>query len=172
MNQVHAQRRQLGFTIVELLIVIVVIGILAAIVVAAFNGITSSAKETSLKNDLSNAKKALDVDKASRGAYPINSSQLSGVTTAIKINKDLYDTTANNFYYCINTVTGEYAMGARLKSNAAAYLHSSTVGLRKVSSVNGDDVCQEVGLSGYADANAFISNGYANNAGAWSSWVK
>lgn len=38
------QKRQFGFTIVELLIVIVVIGILAAITIVSFNGITERAR--------------------------------------------------------------------------------------------------------------------------------
>lgn len=44
--------RRRGFTIVELLIVIVVIGILAAISIVAYNGITNRAKVTEANNDL------------------------------------------------------------------------------------------------------------------------
>jgi prepilin-type N-terminal cleavage/methylation domain-containing protein len=40
-----------GFTIVELLIVIVVIGILAAITIVAYNGIQDRANDTSVKSD-------------------------------------------------------------------------------------------------------------------------
>ena len=46
-----------GFTIVELLIVIVVIGILAAITIVAFSGIQNRANNTTLSTDLSNAQK-------------------------------------------------------------------------------------------------------------------
>ena len=43
-----------GFTIVELLIVIVVIAILAAITIVSYNGITNSANDSSVKSDLRN----------------------------------------------------------------------------------------------------------------------
>ena len=45
MHEKLTQKRT-GFTIVELLIVIVVIGILAAITIVAFNGIQTRAKNT------------------------------------------------------------------------------------------------------------------------------
>jgi len=48
-----------GFTIVELLIVIVVIGILAAITIVAYNGISSKARVASLQSDLENSNKQL-----------------------------------------------------------------------------------------------------------------
>ncbi len=42
---------KLGFTIVELLIVVTVIGILAAITIVSYTGITTSARDKSLQND-------------------------------------------------------------------------------------------------------------------------
>lgn len=53
--------RQRGFTIVELLIVIVVIGILAAIVIVAFNGVQDRAKTTSKINDIRSMQKAIEL---------------------------------------------------------------------------------------------------------------
>jgi len=46
-----------GFTIVELLVVIVVIGILAAITVVAYTGVTQKATVSTLTSDLDNASK-------------------------------------------------------------------------------------------------------------------
>lgn len=73
-----------GFTIVELLIVIVVIAILAAITVVAFNGVQSSAVEASLKSDLRNAATTLENDKALSGGYPTEAGANQG--TGFKIS--------------------------------------------------------------------------------------
>jgi prepilin-type N-terminal cleavage/methylation domain-containing protein len=51
-------RKQYGFTIVELLIVIVVIGILAAISVVAYNGVQTRAKASVVADDLKKTEKA------------------------------------------------------------------------------------------------------------------
>ena len=47
-----------GFTIVELLIVIVVIGILAAITIVAYNGVQNRARATALADGLRKTEKA------------------------------------------------------------------------------------------------------------------
>ena len=57
-----------GFTIVELLIVIVVIAILAAITIVAYNGIQTRAKASAIISDLKATEKAFKLYKASSGA--------------------------------------------------------------------------------------------------------
>lgn len=69
-------KKQTGFTIVELLIVIVVIGILAAITVVAFNGIQQRALNTRVTNGLNDYRKALLSYHALNGAYPASDSCL------------------------------------------------------------------------------------------------
>lgn len=65
-----AHKRTSGFTIVELLIVIVVIGILAAIIIAVYNGIQTRAQTTAVKSDLTNAAKQMELAKVDSGSYP------------------------------------------------------------------------------------------------------
>jgi prepilin-type N-terminal cleavage/methylation domain-containing protein len=58
-----------AFTIVELLIVIVIIGILAALVIVAFNGVEARARDTKRKTDLSLIKKALQLYGTDNGNF-------------------------------------------------------------------------------------------------------
>jgi general secretion pathway protein G len=59
-----------GFTIVELLVVIVVIGILAAITIVSYSGISQRAIAASLQSDLASAQKQLLIYQTENDAYP------------------------------------------------------------------------------------------------------
>lgn len=59
-----------GFTIVELLIVIVVIAILATISVVAYNGIQTNANDSRRKSDLVRIQKAIELYYADNNVYP------------------------------------------------------------------------------------------------------
>jgi len=59
-----------GFTIVELLIVIVVIAILAAISIVAYNGIQQRARDTQRLQDVKTIAKALELYYIQNGVYP------------------------------------------------------------------------------------------------------
>jgi prepilin-type N-terminal cleavage/methylation domain-containing protein len=71
-----------GFTIVELLIVIVVIAILAAITIVAFNGVNARAQDSKRAQDVSSIKKALTAYEIVNGGVPrtTGSSYTGGVT--------------------------------------------------------------------------------------------
>ena len=78
--------RQSGFTIVELLIVIVVIAILAAISIVAYRGIQERSKITTIKSDLAQMSKAIGAYRAIHGEYPIAASW----TAQSSSNRDLF----------------------------------------------------------------------------------
>ena len=61
---------QRGFTIVELLIVIVVIAILAAISIVAYTGIQNRARESAIASKEAQVKKKLEVYKVENDTYP------------------------------------------------------------------------------------------------------
>src|SRR6478609_11671706 len=72
-----------GFTIVELLIVIVVIAILAAITVAAYNGIQTRAKNVKTVNAAVAWVKALKLYNADKDSWPTNYSCLGTTSTYV-----------------------------------------------------------------------------------------
>lgn len=71
-------KHQSGFTIVELLIVIVVIGILGAITIVAYNGIQTRSRTTAVTADLRSIEKAMLMYRAQHGRLPLSADWYSG----------------------------------------------------------------------------------------------
>ena len=72
------KRTTSGFTIVELLIVIVVIAILAAISIVAYNGIQARARDNIRYQDVKSITKALELYKIDNGNYPPTNASPTG----------------------------------------------------------------------------------------------
>jgi prepilin-type N-terminal cleavage/methylation domain-containing protein len=71
-NMTIQKSRQSGFTIVELLIVIVVIGILAALVITTFSGIQQKGRDTKRQTDVKALHSQLEAFYAQNGGgYPV-----------------------------------------------------------------------------------------------------
>jgi general secretion pathway protein G len=70
LTTVKQAKEQRGFTVVELLVVIVVIGILAAIIIVSYTGITGRANAVALQSDLTNASQQLKIYQTTNGIYP------------------------------------------------------------------------------------------------------
>ena len=69
-NSLLKKQIQKGFTLVELLIVVIILAILAAIVVPQFASSTDDAKLASLDTTLSNMRAAVDLYYQQHGKYP------------------------------------------------------------------------------------------------------
>lgn len=67
---ISLKRKQSGFTIVELLIVIVVIGILAAIVITTFTGVQKKGRDADRKSDINAIDSQVEVYFAENAKYP------------------------------------------------------------------------------------------------------
>ena len=80
-------KQQNGFTIVELLIVIVVIGILAAITLVAYNGIQARANTTSAQNVANTVMKKAEAYNALESRYPL-AAELTATTAPTEVKVD------------------------------------------------------------------------------------
>jgi len=61
-----------GFTLIEILIVVVILGILAAIVIPQFTDASDQARENSSKTNLSALRSQIELYKHQEGALPAN----------------------------------------------------------------------------------------------------
>lgn len=71
-------QKHTGFTIVELLIVVVVIAILAAITIVSYNGITARASDAAAKSAMETGVKKLELANIDNQSYPLVLTDLSG----------------------------------------------------------------------------------------------
>jgi prepilin-type N-terminal cleavage/methylation domain-containing protein len=95
-----------GFTIVELLVVIVIIGILAAITIVSYTGITNRAIISSLQSDLSNASTTLKLDQVTNSAFPATLALANGgkgITPSQSLDANIYvpDNVSNPNNFCL-----------------------------------------------------------------------
>ena len=72
-----------GFTIVELLIVIVVIGILVAIVIVAYTGVTRTANNNKIKANAAAIQKLAETVNANTGSYPTSVAGFTNTTGTV-----------------------------------------------------------------------------------------
>ncbi|HEY0965387.1 MAG TPA: prepilin-type N-terminal cleavage/methylation domain-containing protein [Candidatus Saccharimonadales bacterium] len=96
------KKAQAGFTIVELLIVIIVIAILASISIVAYNGIQSRAEQTANYAAIRSYTQALQIMKSDTGSLPAANSCLgpagsyAGGTCSFAGQNGTVNTTTNN----------------------------------------------------------------------------
>lgn len=124
--------KQTGFTVVELIVAIVVIGILATITVVAYNGIQNNGYDSSVKSDLSALAKKLDIFYGDNYKFPSTTSDLESLK--LKVNQSAYNTSrVLNFSYCANADRTAYALGAISKSGKQFSITSNN-GIQEYSS--------------------------------------
>ncbi len=82
MNQVHIARRgSRGFTLLELMVVIVIIGVLAALIAPNVLSRVGQAKITAAKTDINSLMNALKIYKLDNGRYPSSDQGLQALVT-------------------------------------------------------------------------------------------
>lgn len=155
-----------GFTIVELLIVVVVIAILAAITIVSYNGITNQAHDATVQSDLRDSfQKASQFKiKHASNRYPNTGSEYNAEFTT---TRSAYETGSNALIYCFNGTEAGLA-GRSRSGNGFGY--SSVKGAVSFESWPGDSnvqLCPALGID-------TGSTGYGNNwfyaNGEWATW--
>jgi len=112
-----------GFTIVELLIVIVVIGILAAITIVSYSGIQQRARIAVLQSDLRNASTQLELENAQKNSYPSSAA-------AANDGKGLTASAGTTYQYVTTAPFAQYCLAAT-NAQSSYYLTSSDATIRE-----------------------------------------
>lgn len=160
-----------GFTIVELLIVIVVIAILAVITIVAYTGIQNRASDSAVYSDASSIAKKLAIIKVDLGRYPISVAEFPA---DFKISKGTYSTAYNNMMYCVNRVTDRYALGMISKSSKGFLVVDGIIQQGVSPASIQVTACSAVGATWANDANNAAIHGFNPGTGLWANtwpWV-
>jgi len=122
---ISLNKQNKGFTIVELLIVIVVIGILAGLVITTYNGIQQKARNTERTTDLKTLQSQLEAYYATNAYYPgADSNGLGGSNTSavnVAFIKANMKGTASETLRDPKAAAGDYTLGTTAASGKYAY---------------------------------------------------
>ncbi len=88
-----------GMTLIEILVVITILGIIAAAVAVNVVGQLDEAKVKQAKTDLHTLENCLDLYKIDKGRYPSTEEGLQAVVTAGKCKPQLKDPWGHNYVY-------------------------------------------------------------------------
>lgn len=108
-------RNTSGFTIVELLVVIVVIGVLASVTVVAFNGIQDRSRNAKMQTAMDTLEKALRLHATEFGSYP-RPTDVPGVGAATGII---------NAYACVQPTSGGWPVQEGLSATQCVVVGGS-----------------------------------------------
>jgi prepilin-type N-terminal cleavage/methylation domain-containing protein len=115
-----------GFTIVELLIVIVVIGILAAITIVAYTGITTQANQKTALGNAQTVKSAVDTFYAEKGTYP--AVDTSGANAAAKATNTTTNINGGSYGKLSSSVNLSVAAALTADNTTILYALKGTTG--------------------------------------------
>ena len=169
----YRKKNTSGFTIVELLIVIVVIAILAAISIVAYTGIQNRANDTAVQSDIANYAKKVMLVHAENGSYPAGAAASSPAGIGnFPLTQASYATDAANFYYCEGTISGAqvFAVGAESKSGNRYYHSSLNGGVQPYTGTWGGMVYNCTGMLPGVEAGYTRTYGLTSD-GNWNSWT-
>ncbi len=163
--------RQKGFTITELLVVIGVIVILAAIVIAAYSTAQNNGYDAAVRSDLDAAQglfESFRISSSSTNTFPQNTTDLAALK--LQSSRTSYNQlVSHNYIYCVNSTTHlTYDIVVLSKSGNIFIqtqdgLINNTYGFTSYSFSGPTTMCTTLGAS-------YVASGMSS-AGTWSSWM-
>ena len=116
-----------GFTLVELLIVVIILAILAAIIIPQFTGATDDANQAAYDTNVANVRAAIDLYRQQHSAYPgavtssggtcVNGTAVTGAVGEAAFLAQLRNYTNAAGQACTGTDPNEFKYGPYLKDD-------------------------------------------------------
>ena len=167
----HRAHKPHGFTIVELLIVVIVISILATITVVTFNGLVARANNSAVRADIAGVSKAIKLFQGENGRLPAVIGGSGGEIEAIryKTTKSAYSTTVANFIVCFRGSWGSpapsepYGIAAQSRDGTIHAWRSDRGFFDYTGVWGGTEICGEMVTTTFPVAHQFV---WGRNAGA------
>jgi general secretion pathway protein G len=94
-----SRRRERGMTLIEIMVVITILGLIAAAVAVNVVGQLSDAKIKQAKTDLHTIENCLDLYKGDKGRYPSTEEGIQAVVAAGKCKAGLKDPWGHDYVY-------------------------------------------------------------------------
>lgn len=127
MFSLEKNRNQQGFTLVELLIVVIILAILAAIIVPQFSAATDDAKQSAYDTNIANIRSAIDLYRQQHTEYPgaaasSGATCVNGVAVVGAIGEPAFTAQLKNYtnaagLACTGTDPNQFKYGPYLKDN-------------------------------------------------------
>lgn len=114
-----------GFTLIEILVVIALIGVLAGFLIVSFQGVRRSARDGKRKADLEQIRAGLEMCRQQSAArsYPVGTNYLTGCTSYVPDN--LTDPLSSAGYsYVYSGATTTYTLCAYLEGEGASIINT------------------------------------------------